>query len=217
MGDITMTSANSTFAYSYQGKTNIAKLRCSNVGIAYSQNADESHAREHRAYYPHRRSQGSFNVVVDCKQWVEFNSTMAWFRDYATAALDLDAGPTSPPMSVQVPSRNFNRLGIPTQGVQYGDYVGSMVFSPQISFLSVSDPNDATTGILNSNQVSATFEPTSDPANNYFYPDSIASYPGKLAQYLYDQNLAIQIAAQDLADLVAAQNNALNHKIAGLG
>lgn len=200
MGNVTCTNSNSTLSYAYKGGGNVARLRCSTVGYTYSQLAEESHARTHRAFYPHRRSQGMFVIIVDLKNYREFNDAMNWFRDYATAALDLDSNPTSPPMSVQVPSRNFSRLGIPVQGMQFGDYVGSMVFSPTIQFISVSDPSDISTAILSASQVSVTNEPKADPANIYFYPDSLASYPGKLQSYLYDQNEALAIAAQEISD-----------------
>jgi hypothetical protein len=199
--NISMTGSNTQFSYS----GNTADLRCSELDFTYTVNSTESHAREHRAFYPHRRSQGSFSLTIDNNQWEEFQSVIAWFRNYATNALNLN-NLTPPPMTVSMPSRNFLRLGIPTTGMSFGDYVGSMVFSPKIVFVSVSDPGDPSTGILDSSQVSGTDTSLFSGADTslYFYPDSMASSPGVLTKYLYDQATAsLPSAATVSADINA--------------
>jgi hypothetical protein len=190
------TSANAVLSYRHGG-VNLAKVRCSQVGVDYSVNSEESHASQHRAFYPHRRSQGTFSMVIDLKGQAEFNRVMQWFHSYAKIALS-PGMVVPPPMSVVVPSRDFNRLGIPTTGIQFGDYIGSMVFSPQVVFLSVSDLKDLSTSILSSRLASTTQEKNADPATKYFYPDSYTS--GKVARLLYDETQA----RKDAADLQAA-------------
>lgn len=180
--NVSHSNANVVLAYSYKGP-NFAKLRTEDFSFTYSQNSDESHARQHRAYYPHRRSQGSFAVTFTCNGWREFNSMIAWFRTYAAVVLNLDASSVPPPMTLAVPSRNFLRVGIPTTGMQYGDHTGSMVFKPTITFISVSDPTDPSTAILKTTQVSGQTDERGGPAKpSVFYPTQV----GKLEKTLYD-------------------------------
>jgi hypothetical protein len=202
--------ANAVCSYQYQG-VNTASVRVSKVASNYTVISEESHARQHRAFYPHRRSQGTFSVQIDCKGWAEFRDLITWFRAYATMVLNLSASVVPPPMFVVVPSRDFLRLGIPTTGLQYGDHIGSMVFSPVIQFLSVSDPNDPSTSILKTSQVSSTKDRLRDPASNFFYPDSIASYPGQYSKQLYDLQKQL-VKASDVANDIAAAN-----LVAGIG
>lgn len=209
MASIALPGANSTFSYA---GGNSAQLKVSQVGFTYGVDSTESHAREHRAFYPHRRNQGQFTVTIDNNQWAEFQAAMQWFKGYATAALDLDSSTVPPPMLVSVPSRNFLRYGIPIQGMSFGDFIGSMVFSPQLTFVSVSDPNDPSTAILSTSQVSGTDTASfTGDVGNYFYPDSRASNPGALATYLYDQNAA-QISAEDAALSLASGNTKIYSK-----
>jgi hypothetical protein len=190
---------NVVLTYNYKG-ANIAKLRTEDFSFTYSQNSDESHARQHRAYYPHRRSQGSFDISFICKGWREFNSLTAWFRAYANVVLNLDATSVPPPMTIVIPSRNFLRLGIPTTGLQYGDHLGSMVFEPTVSFISVSDPNDPSTAILKVNQVSGQTDERGAAAKpSVFYPTQV----GKLDKVLYDQEAAASATARAISNEIA--------------
>lgn len=169
-----------------------ASLRCSKLTIDYQVNSEESHARQTRAFYPHRRSQGNFSMTFDFKGWREYRDAMNWFRAYATVVLNRNST-VPPPMTVLMPSRSFTRLGIPTTGVSYGDHIGSMVFSPSITFVSVSDPNDPTTNIVKTNSASTTHEVAGALSTVYFYPDSVVNSPGKLAQYLYGDTIGSTI------------------------
>jgi len=201
MGSFSHSHANAALTYSNRG-VNLAKARVPKMSFTYAQNSEESHARQHRAYYPHRRSQGNFSLTFACNGWREFNQLVAWFRDYANIVLNLDAAAVPPPMTVAVPSRNFLRLGIPSTGLQYGDHIGSLVFNPTIDFLSVSDPGDSSTAILKINQVSGQSDESGKTAKpSYFYPTQI----GKLEKYLYDQGAAQRVAtAAELAAEISA-------------
>lgn len=201
MGSFSHSNPNATLSYSSKG-TNLARVRVPKLSFTYSQNSQESHARQHRAYYPHRRSQGNFSLTFACNGWREFNRLTAWFREYADIVLNLDAAAVPPPMTVAVPSRNFLRLGIPTTGLQYGDHIGSLVFNPTIDFLSVSDPSDSSTAILKISQVSGQSDERNKAAKpSFFYPTQI----GKLEKYLYDQGAAQRAAtAAELAIEISA-------------
>jgi hypothetical protein len=198
--DVRQVGANASLTY--VGHT--ARVRCSQVTSDWSVNSEESHARQHKAFYPHRRSQGGFSIKIDCKGWREFRDLTNWFRGYASLLLDLNRSQVPPPMSVSCPSREFLRLGIPTTGMEAGDHLGAIVYSPVVQFISVSDPTDPSTGILRASQVSRTSEVAGDVSTLYFYPDSRANSPGGLQALLYDQKQADARALE--ADLQAQRD-----------
>jgi hypothetical protein len=210
--NVSHTSPNCVLTYSYQG-VNIARVRTDEFSFTYGQNSDESHARQHRAYYPHRRSQGSFTITFTCKGWHEYNNLIAWFRRYAAVVLNLNASAVPPPMTVVIPSRNFLRLGVPTTGLQYGDHTGSMVFKPQISFISVSDPGDPSTAILKTSQVSGQTDERGHPAKaSVFYPTQV----GKLEKVLYDLDRQTS-TARAIGQVIGSTATDVAIGIAGLG
>lgn len=205
MSSFAVTHANSVLSYSAAGRSNTAQLRCNGIPISYGLNSEESHARQHRAFYPHRRSQGSFSLRFECKGWIEANQLATWLREYARVVLDLSATDVPPPMTVSVPSRDFLRLGIPRAGITFGDHLGSMVFTPTITFVSVSDPQDASTGILRRSQASTALYRSTDPAAASFYPEQAIKRPGKLGDQIYNQALnAALLTSQQLQDLIQA-------------
>jgi hypothetical protein len=187
---ISQSSANAALSYTVGSVQRSALLRCSRLSITYGLESQESHARQRRAFYPHRRNQGTFALTFDHKGWREYSEAMTWFQAYARSALDDSGNYAGIAMAVSVPARGFTRSGIPTTGMEFGDHTGSMVFSPTINFISVHDPNDNQTGLLGPsqllNQISRTQENGIDPlAANFFYPDSAVNTPGKLDENLY--------------------------------
>lgn len=191
MGDVAVHGANTTLSYMVNGVSNTAALRCPRITINYGLNADESHARRVRAFYPHRRSQGGFALTFDCKGFREYRDAMSWFQDYSNAVLDPNVV-VPYPVRVTLKARDFDRWGIPTTGMEFGDHTASMVFSPMITFISVADPTDPSANILRlidskegNAQDSVTSEVKGSMSSMYFYPDSMVNTPGKIEDYLY--------------------------------
>lgn len=194
--------SNVGFAYSFNGSTTVAALRATRLMIDYGLNSEESHSRQERAFYPHRRSQGNFSLTLQFMTGHEYRQAMTWFQTYAAKALDTTSQQPGIPMNVVMPSRNFARRGIPTTGLTFGDHIGSMVWSPVIAFLSVNDPADPTTAVLNTKQVSITnFDGIDSLSVQYFYPSSIINRPGGLAASLFGSS-AISGSLQDIIDAV---------------
>lgn len=187
---------NATLSYQLRG-TSTARLRCKQLSISYGINAEESHAKNTRAFYPHLRVQGTFALTFDFVHWPEYTEAMTWFRRYINALM---TSRTPSPMVVTLNARKFVRLGVPTTGISFGDHVGSMVFSPTITFISVADPRDSRSSTLSAKSAShATLPAGNQTSTNWFYPDSKLNHPGALQQYVYDQ--AQLKAAQQAADL----------------
>lgn len=215
MSSIAVSGANCVLSYRSSG-THTAKLRCNGLSTGYRLNSSESHARQHRAFYPKRRSQGGFALKFECNGQKEANALAQWLRDYARAALNLAASDVPPPMSVSVPSRDFLRLGIPTVGIQFGDHLGSMVFTPTIQFVSVSDPEDPSTSVLKRNQASGLTLRGTDPASNAFYPTTVVKRPGKLGDQIYAPADPAPPSSQQLSDAIIGNSGTANGRKEGM-
>lgn len=178
--------ANATLAYSDSGGLHTASIRVKNLSYNYGVSSTESHARDDRAFYPHRRVQGQFKIIADCIHYKEFNQLMAWLRVYAEVLSNAASSSSSAvtQMDVRVPSRNFHRTGILTTGIDDHDQTGSMVFNPELVFVSISDPADKITSLLTPAQASTFSGPQIDSkATLAFYPVSSVNYKDAL---LYD-------------------------------
>jgi hypothetical protein len=198
-------AANTVLAYTHQGVAYQAALRCVKLGINYGLNAEESHSRQTKAFYPHRRHQGSFTLTFAHMHWSEYNAAMSWFAQFAVNALAMAANDPAIYIDVSMPSRDFVRSGIPTTGMTFGDHTASMVFNPAITFISARDSSDPQAGIVSSNQVSR-WSGSSDPfPTAYFYPGSVINQPGQLNESLYNSagDLTSVIRAAGAAAIIA--------------
>jgi hypothetical protein len=161
---------NATLSYTRGNATNAYRVRCSGIQFGTQMIAEESQARLRRAYYPHRVSTQQFAITVQLKGYAERKSLSNWLSDYATYALDPDVGGTDyPTMSVVVPSYEFTHRGVPLSGFEWGDHVGSMIFSPQIVFEAAYEPWDKTKPAV-THVENSWFAFQKDEAIQYFYP-----------------------------------------------
>lgn len=163
---------NCTLTYTREGRAYGYRVRAVGVSHGFTLLADESQARTRRAYYPKRLSPNPFGVQVQTRGYNEYKSLNSWLTSYASWILDPGLVSTADIfMSVSIPSRNFVRKGIPVQGIEFGDHVGSMLFQQQVVFVSLQDPADPD-GFTPSK---FTFNVSQDVINDvkYFYPSSI--------------------------------------------
>lgn len=161
---------NATLSYKAGSATRAYRVRCVGIRHGTQMIAEESQARVRRAYYPHRVSTQQFAITVALMGWNERKSFSNWLGTYAGHALNPDIGGTNyPTMLVTVPSREFVHRGVPLTGFEWGDHVGSMVFSPMIVFEAAYEPWDkakpAVTRVENS-----WYAFQKDKAIQYFYP-----------------------------------------------
>lgn len=161
MANFRMRNANAALRYTYGGKVHTAYVRISKTNYSYSVTSTESHARLYRAFYPHRRALGNFVVQVDAIGYTEFRAFMNWLRAYANNMFEGQTGDArgALPMEVLMPSRHFHMYGILTEGIDDHDQVGSMVFSPQLKFMTLKDFHDKGTAIVATDQTSQFSEP----------------------------------------------------------
>lgn len=179
--------SNGTMSYTDNTKTTFtASVRIKTLTYNYGVASDESHARENRAFYPHRREAGQFAVTLDCIGYKEFKQAMGWLQSYADATLsgaEANSAIVSS-MDVSIPARKFHRQGILTTGIDDHNQTASMVFNPELVFLTISDRNDAAIPLITQTSASTFSKPQNTTAGiNAFYPASNASFKDSL---LYD-------------------------------
>jgi hypothetical protein len=181
--------ANVSLSYSHKNVDYGATLRCVRLATVYQLNAEESHARQYNAFYPHRRNQGRFSLTLACLGWREYGEAMAWFTHFARQSLAMSVVDPAMYIDVALPARDFSRKGIPVSGIGFGDHTASMVFSPTIEFVAARDnydPSQANAQTKINKFASRVDQDGIDGfAVKFFYPWSAVMTPGSLAENLY--------------------------------
>jgi hypothetical protein len=161
---------NMTLAFQSNDGSYSIGVRTSAVGHSWEVVATESHARENRAMYPRQRAVGRFFITLLLKGYKEQEAVMNFFRSYVYA---WQFG-NKPTMMVTSMTRGLIRRGVPIKGMAIEDHVGSLLFTPTITFESAQDPQDPT--ILTPAQASTTdLGGGESDAKNFFYPFSRGS------------------------------------------
>lgn len=178
---------NATLTYQRGGVQRAYRVRCDMIAHGTQMVAEESQARLRRAYYPHRVSTQQFSIRVILIGYPERRSLSNWLASYSSFVLDPDiSGINYPTMSVTVPSRDFSQRGVPLSGFEWGDHVGSMVFTPTITFEPAYEPWDKAKPAIT--RVEDTWQAFSkDDAVKYFYPFSTQLTGDNAPTGTYDQ------------------------------
>lgn len=139
-------------------------VRAETFDIGMSIIADSGESKEGQTFYTRKVTKGSFDLTVMFASYEEYKDFTDWMTSYARL-LSRDAESTGP-MRVIIPSRNFDRFGVPNEGYTMGDEVKALVRRQTYSFVGASDPIDY------DNQSLAQFIlPVNDPSEApYFYP-----------------------------------------------
>jgi hypothetical protein len=199
-------TVNCFFSWGRYGSSHAFQTRCRGLTHGFDVIADESHARQTRAFYPRQVAEQAFTVTLELKGYREFQAVMDFFRQYVQSFMSV----ANNAMYVVVPSRNFVRLGVPVAGIADGDHVGSNVFLPTVKFESVYDPADPDV-ISNSANTSrySKFDPSTsaaDPAAEFFYPAAASTNdPNASGDLLYGSDQIGQIGS-GVADLLATSS-----------
>lgn len=171
---------NCTLSYARAGTPYALKLRSRGIQHGFTVIASESTGRRYRAFYPHQRAVDPFSITLELAGYTQYQMVVQWLIGYMNSVVN--AGSVS--MTVQVPSRNFLRQGVPTGGVMDMDQTGSNLFLPQIVFESVTDPLDISTPMASSVDLGST---PADDAAKFFYPISASvNDPNATADSFYD-------------------------------
>lgn len=126
---------NTTLSYSYGGKTYSFRVRAQEIAYGSRMVAAESQARTRRAYYPHQVSSVPFSIVPVLKGYKERVQFSNFVGDYIKRIQDPTLPVSSfPTMKVVCAARSFIRWGVPISGIEWGDHVGAMVWTPRVVF-----------------------------------------------------------------------------------
>ena len=161
---------NCTLSYLNGTTANTYRVRCSVLQHGVQMIYEESEARNFRAFYPHLAAMQRFSLTIQCKGIAERKSLVNWMSVYAQYAIDPDiVQDTFPWMTVSLPARSFLEHGVPLEGYQWGNHVGSMLWNVQVVFEAATSP-----GQKGRPDVSSVIDKwsafASDPAVRYFYP-----------------------------------------------
>jgi hypothetical protein len=157
---------NCLLSYPLRGEIQILKIRIDALGHGVEMIADESTGRNQRAYYPHRLAPARFYIRVLLVGHSERKTFADWIQRYADFVMDpgLAGGGAFPAMRVLHPDRNFDREGVPLSGFEWGDRIGSIVWTPTVTFETTREPQD--TEVWSTSR----FVAASDPDLKYFWP-----------------------------------------------
>jgi hypothetical protein len=126
---------NTNLSYSYRGKTYAFSCRVKEIAFGSRMIASESQARTRRAYYPHQVSSVPFSIVPIIKGYKERVQFSNFLGDYVKRVQDPSLSVSKfPTMKVSSNTRKFLRWGVPVSGIEWGDHVGSMVWTPRVVF-----------------------------------------------------------------------------------
>lgn len=129
----------------------------------------EAEAAERTAYYPVAYDGSSFGISLAFMDWEEREKFSEWMRAYMEKVLSGHGFYAS--MTVNCPARDFVRVGIPQDQLEYGEGLTDVGYTVTLNFLGVTDPTDPNSSVLNSG-VSYFKWPKKDTTTKYFYPAS---------------------------------------------
>jgi len=162
---------NTTLSY-YDG-TNLfnsaIRLRTASVTYEYAQVAQQTQGRTYKTFYPHLRSQAQFSIGILLKGYEEYRVMNNWFASYVKYSMTSTyENGVWPVMNVTVESRDFVRKGIPLGPFEWGDHIGSMVWTPTIVFQTVGEPGDD--GKIYTSEFNDNLSSKNDSDSKFFYP-----------------------------------------------
>ncbi|WP_145911444.1 hypothetical protein [Kitasatospora viridis] len=131
--------------------------------------AAESSGRNRRAYYPHRSAPAQFTLqplLVGVDERTAFSD---WMQSYADLIMDPGRAGLVTPMRVLIAARSFDREGVPLRGIEWGDKVGGIIWTPSVVFETTREPQDPDT-FTPSQAVLGT---SADADMRYFWPTGV--------------------------------------------
>ena len=99
--------------------------------------AEESASRMRRTYYQQRTYTDSFDIAVACLSYAHYAELASWLQGYGKRLADI--GGNLGPARVTVPSRQFDKVGVLTSGVTFGDSRPSVVYRMRLTFIAAGD------------------------------------------------------------------------------
>lgn len=131
-----MKGENCTLSVDRFGSVNVIAETVSHGISLISYGAGAGETRMFQSFYTSKRTSGSFDLGLVFPSYEDYERVMKWIERYGRWASNPHAIPS--PMRVQIPSRNFNKTGIPETGITYGDKAGSVTYRVTLAFMGAS-------------------------------------------------------------------------------
>lgn len=155
-----------------------------------------STTRNQRWFYNKKVSSSSFSLVATCNSYDDYLESSNWLSRYMAIKSNPDTGDSYGPLRVQIANVNwdesqpvsFDKTGILTSAVPYGDTATSVTYQIQMSFTGASNAIDLSSGTAAEGLFSQPL-PEQDPSFKYFYPFSNPSpVTGSRESQTYGEN-----------------------------
>ena len=162
---------NATLSYPRGNKRYAIRLRIDSISYSVKQIAEETQGRTYRTFYPHYRTQAPFAINALLNGHKEYRTMNNWFAEYALYALSVSYEDSIwPEMSVEIPTRNFVRSGIPVGTFEWGDKIGKALWTQTIQFETTKEPGDKKPKL---SSFSGDQAKVRDGSSAYYYPSSV--------------------------------------------
>lgn len=139
------------------------RVRCDALSYGIDVVSSEDVGRLSRTFNPHHTDSHSFSLRIVCSTHEEFTELNTWLHDFVKSTIQ-GKGTV---MRVQVPSRDFDRVGVLQGGIEFGTHVGEVTFPITLTFIGARDAVTTTTAILSQFVPSGT---DYKEYGQYFYP-----------------------------------------------
>lgn len=130
-------------------------------GLTIVQGAPDE-TRNARAFYFSRRAEDRFGLTLVFSSWGDYRAFGDWIRGYGIQA----STPGTPvgSMRVMVPSRGFDKVGVPSRGTVFSAEVGTIAYRMVLTFVGARETADSAPPSVSK------FMASTDPDSIYFYP-----------------------------------------------
>lgn len=155
----------------YLSAQGVSSFRARARGVAYGIRLiyDEGNARNFRAFYVTKRTSGSFALSVMFSNVADYQAFGDWLQHWGgLAAEPVPSQRVQPFLRVTIPAINFDKSGVPTEGVTFGSTAGEVVKEMMIHFIGARDVIGGTVNLGESTFKNVDLEVS--PELPYFYP-----------------------------------------------
>lgn len=155
--------------------------------------ATDSKSRHGNAFYPTKRTSGSFDIALLFLSHEDRHRFCNWVVWYLRHKADPDASARYGEMAVICPKFNFFKTGLPDTPLPYGDSVGRITYPVRMSFIGTNDPLDPQQNPYVVSQFIPSTNPENDPALPYFTPGDKQLAGDAYGKDLYDGPSATEL------------------------
>lgn len=144
--------------------------------------ASQGQSRNQQAFYPVKRTSGSFGLVLLFPTHADYQSMALWLANYAMKMAD--GTDRLGPMRVQIPGSEFDKIAIVKDGIDFGDKMEAVTYQLNLGFEGARDSLDHASGLIST----FSFPEGVDTIGRYFFPAGTPlddASPNQTPWYLY--------------------------------